>query len=149
MSEQKSVDTNVLYTETDMLLLNHTSGILEKMVKVYNNDDVLAGMSIDKTDSVLRIVSAIDNSVNKRASLALRLMALQDTSDDRERLLDILSNQDIRRASITRRNNPIEIGEEQIIDADVNMVRGELDMGVEQLSLELLSLDNNNDEGDE
>ncbi len=148
MSEQKSVDTNVLYTETDLLLLNHTSSILKKMVSVYDNDDVLAGMSIDKTDSVLRILAAVDNSVNKRAGLALRLMALQDTNDDRERLLDILSNQNIRRASIDRRNNPIEIEEAQVLDANVDMVRGELDMGIEQLSLELLALDNNN-EGDE
>ena len=148
MSEQKSVDTNVLYIETDLLLLNHTSSILKKMVSVYDNDDVLAGMSIDKTDSVLRILAAVDNSVNKRAGLALRLMALQDTNDDRERLLDILSNQNIRRASIDRRNNPIEIEEAQVLDANVDMVRGELDMGIEQLSLELLALDNNN-EGDE
>lgn len=148
MSEQKSVDTNVLYTETDLLLLNHTSSILKKMVSVYDNDDVLAGMSIDKTDSVLRILAAVDSSVNKRAGLALRLMALQDTNDDRERLLDILSNQNIRRASIDRRNNPIEIEEAQVLDANVDMVRGELDMGIEQLSLELLALDNNN-EGDE
>lgn len=148
MSEQKSVDTNVLYNETDLLLLNHTSSILKKMVSVYDNDDVLAGMSIDKTDSVLRILAAVDNSVNKRAGLALRLMALQDTNDDRERLLDILSNQNIRRASIDRRNNPIEIEEAQVLDANVDMVRGELDMGIEQLSLELLALDNN-DEGDE
>lgn len=149
MSEQKSVDTNVLYNETDLLLLNHTSSILKKMVSVYDNDEVLAGMSIDKTDSVLRILAAVDNSVNKRAGLALRLMALQDTNDDRERLLDILSNQNIRRASIDRRNNPIEIEEAQVLDANINMVRGELDMGIEQLSLELLALDNNNDEGDE
>lgn len=148
MSEQKSVDTNVLYTETDLLLLNHTSSILKKMVSVYDNDDVLAGMSIDKTDSVLRILAAVDNSVNKRASLALRLMALQDTNDDRERLLDILSNQNIRKASIDRRNNPIEIEEAQVLEANIDMVRGELDMGIEQLSLELLALDNN-DEGDE
>ena len=65
-----------------------------------------------------------------------------------ERLLDILSNQNIRRASIDRRNNPIEIEEAQVLDANVDMVRGELDMGIEQLSLELLALDNNN-EGDE
>lgn len=144
MSDINAIDTSVIYDDTDLQLMDNTSAILLNLAKAYNNPEMLDGMSIDKTDSVLRIIDSIEKTVNKRASNKLRLMAIQDTNDDRERLLDILTNLDLRKANNVIRKGNIELDEAEIIDANVSITRGELDTGIEQLSLELLDLEKDN-----
>ena len=144
MAGNQEVDTSVLYTDVERELLDNTSGIMLKLAQSYSKLD-LASMSIDKTESVLKIVDSIEKNINKRANLTLKLMALQDTNDDRERLVEFLTNVHLRRAINTPRTAAVELDDNDVIEANVSLAKGELSQGIEQLSLELLDLENNNE----
>lgn len=144
MSSIQEIDTGILYNDIEKQLLENTSGIMLKLVESYAKMD-LASMSIDKTESVLKIVDSVEKNINKRANLALKLMAVQDTNNDRERLIDIITNIELRKANSTSRSGDIEIEDVEVEQANVDIARGELTTGIEQLSLELLDLENKNE----
>lgn len=133
-----TVDTSVLYNDTEQAMIDHSLGIMNHLLSRYNNPSELDRMSIDKTDSILRIVESSTKLVNTLATTKLRLMSMKSESDDRSRLLSILTDVNARKQLAAPVNRATEITDVDVSSVDVNMVRGELTTGVEQLSLELL-----------
>lgn len=135
----KQVDTSMLYGEDEQNILDHSLSIMGQLLKKHTNPEILNGMSIDKTDGLLRIVDSATKLVNTMATTKIRLMGINNQSDDRSRLIAILKNIDLRnnqKSNDDTRTTSIEDAE--IVDLVVPMVRGELTGGIEQLSMELL-----------
>lgn len=135
----KQVDTSMLYGEDEQNILDHSLSIMGQLLKKHTNPEILNGMSIDKTDGLLRIVDSATKLVNTMATTKIRLMGINNQSDDRSRLIAILKNIDLRnnqKSNDDTRTTSIEDAE--IVDLVVPIVRGELTGGIEQLSMELL-----------
>lgn len=140
-SKDTSVDTSAVYGANEQAMIDHSLGIMSHLLKRYNDPAELDRMSIDKTDSILRIVESSTKLVNTLASTKLRLMSMKSESDDRSRLLSILTDVNIRKTLGAPIDRATSISDSDIVDIDVEIGRGELTTGVEQLSLELLTLD--------
>ena len=143
MAGLEKVDTSLLYDERENSIIDHSLGILNKIIARYDDPEMLRGLSIDKMDSVLRLVDSSMNTVNKLSSAKLKLMNIKSDSDDRTRMMSILTNINLRREINQARSsdNYTELRDDDIIDVDTTVVRGELSTGVEQLTLELLDLE--------
>lgn len=139
--ENTKLTINNLYSEDEQAILDHSIGIMGKLVKQYNHADRLENISIDKTDSVIRVVDAATKVTMAMASNKIKIAQMTNESDDRSRLVSILSNMEIRRPNTLDSARVIDLTDEEISAVDVNLVRGELSDGVEQLSLELLDLE--------
>ncbi len=138
-SDVKQIDTSMIYGEDEQTILDHSLSIMGQLLKKHTNPEVLNSMSIDKTDGLLRIVDSATKIVNTMATTKIRLMSINNQSDDRSRLIAILKNIDLRnnqKGSDDNRTTSIE--DADIVDVVVHTVRGELTGGIEQLSMELL-----------
>lgn len=139
MKKQDEVDTSIVYGTDEQSIIDHSLGIMGKLVARYNNAEV-SDLSIDKTESVIRIVESATNIVKKLADTKLKILSIKEESDDRGRLLDLLTDLRIRKNP----NDDIEYArvfevEDKTLE-EVSTVRGELDDGVEQLNITLLEL---------
>lgn len=138
-SDIKQVDTSMLYGDDEQSILDHSLSIMSNLLKKHSNPEILNAMSIDKTDGLLRIVDSATKLVNTMATTKIRLMGINNQSDDRSRLIAILKNIDLRNnQKEVDTNRTISIEDAEIVDYVVPMVRGELTGGIEQLSMELL-----------
>lgn len=132
-----------LYSEEENNIINHSTGIMSKLLVKFNDQDVLDSMSIDKTDSVLRMVKEGMDLVNKMSSNRIRVESMKTDSDDRNRLMNILTNRGLR-GSIKVQRDPSDLvitdtGMESIVEGTI--VRGELSVGVNQMNEEMLELE--------
>lgn len=145
-SDIKQVDTSMLYGDDEQSILDHSLSIMNNLLKKHTNPEILNSMSIDKTDGLLRIVDSATKLVNTMATTKIRLMGINNQSDDRSRLIAILKNIDLRNSQIdnsANRNTTIE--DADIVDVLVPIARGELTDGIEQLSMELLEYERENE----
>lgn len=145
-TDVKQVDTSMLYGEDEQTILDHSLSIMGQLLKKHTNPEILNGMSIDKTDGLLRIIDSATKLVNTMATTKIRLMGINNQSDDRSRLIAILKNIDLRnnqKSVDSSRTTSIEDAE--VVDFVVPMVRGELTGGIEQLSMELLEYERETD----
>lgn len=145
-TDVKQVDTSMLYGEDEQTILDHSLSIMGQLLKKHTNPEILNGMSIDKTDGLLRIIDSATKLVNTMATTKIRLMGINNQSDDRSRLIAILKNIDLRnnqKSVDSSRTTSIEDAE--VVDIVVPMVRGELTGGIEQLSMELLEYERETD----
>lgn len=142
MSTIDKIDTSIVYGEIETGIIDHSLGILSKIISRYNDPAMLQGLSIDKMDSVLRVVDTSMSTVNKLAATKLKIASIKSESDDRTRMMNILTNVNLRREINASRSaeNFTELRDVDIIPTEV--VRGELSTGVDQLSIELLELEN-------
>lgn len=141
VEQAKKIDTSQVYDSSDVQLMDHITSIQTNLIKGLDDPKVLDGMSIDKTDSVLRIVDSIEKSINRKANIKVKLMTIQDINDDRDRLISLLTNPNLRTNINSRRLSNIELDDADIIDVPVTINKGEFSTGIEQLSTELLELE--------
>ena len=145
-TDVKQVDTSMLYGEDEQTILDHSLSIMGQLLKKHTNPEMLNGMSIDKTDGLLRIIDSATKLVNIMATTKIRLMGINNQSDDRSRLIAILKNIDLRNNQKSNDDNrTTSIEDAEIVDLVVPMVRGELTGGIEQLSMELLEYERETD----
>lgn len=145
-SDVKQIDTSMLYGDDEQSILDHSLSIMSHLLKKHTNPNILDTMSIDKTDGLLRIVDSATKLVNTMATTKIRLMSINNQSDDRSRLIAILKNIDLRNNQIeVDANRTVAIEDADIVDVVVPMVRGELTGGIEQLSMELLDYERETD----
>lgn len=145
-SDVKQIDTSMLYGDDEQSILDHSLSIMSHLLKKHTNPNILDTMSIDKTDGLLRIVDSATKLVNTMATTKIRLMTINNQSDDRSRLIAILKNIDLRNNQIeVDANRTVAIEDADIVDVVVPMVRGELTGGIEQLSMELLDYERETD----
>ena len=57
-TDVKQVDTSMLYGEDEQTILDHSLSIMGQLLKKHTNPEILNGMSIDKTDGLLRIIDS-------------------------------------------------------------------------------------------
>lgn len=139
MAEGKQVDTSMLYGDDEQSILDHSLSIMGHLLKKHSNPEMLNSMSIDKTDGLLRIVDSATKLVNTMATTKIRLMSINNESDDRSRLIAILKNIDLRNnQKEVDSDRSVTIEDADIVDIVVPIARGELTGGIEQLSMELL-----------
>ena len=80
------------------------------------------------------------------ATTKIRLMGINNQSDDRSRLIAILKNIDLRNnQKSVDGSRTTSIEDAEVVDIVVPMVRGELTGGIEQLSMELLEYERETD----
>lgn len=145
-SDIKQVDTSMLYGEDEQSILDHSLSIMGHLLKKHTNPAILDSMSIDKTDGLLRIIDSANKIVNSMATTKIRLMSINNQSDDRSRLIAILKNIDLRNnQKQLDGNRNISIEDADIVDIVVPIARGELTDGIEQLSMELLDYERETD----
>jgi hypothetical protein len=138
-SDIKRVDTSMLYNDDEQSIMDHSLCIMNHLLKKHTNPTILDSMSIDKTDGLLRIIDSANKIVNTMATTKIRLMTINNQSDDRSRLIAILKNIDLRNNhKEVNANRNVTIEDADIVDVVVHTVRGELTDGIEQLSMELL-----------
>lgn len=139
MVDQNQIDTSVLYGNDEMSIIEHSLGIMGHLVRKYNDPNILDNMSIDKTDSVLRVLESANKLVSTLSTNKLRLMNMKSESDDRSRLVAILKDINLRnRTTPIIQNRRFDIDDSEVDVSSLNLGRGELSQGVEQLTLELL-----------
>ncbi len=139
MAEGKQVDTSMLYGEDEQSIIDHSLSIMGHLLKKHNSPNILDSMSIDKTDGLLRIVDSATKIVNSLTTTKIRLMSINNESDDRSRLIAILKNIDLRNnQKDINTDRSVTIEDADIVDIVVPIARGELTGGIEQLSMELL-----------
>lgn len=145
-TDVKQVDTSMLYGEDEQTIIDHSLSIMGQLLKKHTNPEILNGMSIDKTDGLLRIIDSATKLVNTMATTKIRLMGINNQSDDRSRLIAILKNIDLRNnQKSVDGNRTTSIEDAEVVDFVVPMVRGELTGGIEQLSMELLEYERETD----
>ena len=145
-TDVKQVDTSMLYGDDEQTILDHSLSIMGQLLKKHTNPEILNGMSIDKTDGLLRIIDSATKLVNTMATTKIRLMGINNQSDDRSRLIAILKNIDLRNNQKSNDDNrTTSIEDAEIVNLVVPMVRGELTGGIEQLSMELLEYERETD----
>lgn len=145
-TDVKQVDTSMLYGEDEQTILDHSLSIMGQLLKKHTNPEILNGMSIDKTDGLLRIIDSATKLVNTMATTKIRLMGINNQSDDRSRLIAILKNIDLRNnQKSVDGSRTTSIEDAEVVDFVVPMVRGELTGGIEQLSMELLEYERETD----
>ena len=81
-TDVKQVDTSMLYGEDEQTILDHSLSIMGQLLKKHTNPEILNGMSIDKTDGLLRIIDSATKLVNTMATTKIRLMGINNKSDD-------------------------------------------------------------------
>lgn len=139
MMDQNQIDTSVLYGNDEMSIIENSLGIMGHLVKKYNDPNMLDNMSIDKTDSVLRVLESANKLVSTLSTNKLRLMGMKSESDDRSRMVAILKDISLRNRTVPMiADRKFDIDDSEIDVGSLNLGRGELSQGVEQLTLELL-----------
>ena len=139
MMDQNQIDTSVLYGNDEMSIIENSLGIMGHLVRKYNDPNMLDNMSIDKTDSVLRVLESANKLVSTLSTNKLRLMGMKSESDDRSRMVAILKDISLRNRTVPMiADRKFDIDDSEVDVGSLNLGRGELSQGVEQLTLELL-----------
>lgn len=136
--KKEDIDTSIIYGQVEQEIIDHSLGIMGKLVKSLNNDDV-TDLSIDRTESVIKTVESATNIVKKLSDTKLKLMSMKEESDDRGRLMSLLTDIKLRKGVHTEGERTTELDDAETIG--VETVRGELDSGIEQLNMTLLELE--------
>ena len=143
-STRKYSESDV-YRSEELELLDHSIGIIGKLIRGHNDETKLMSMSIEKTDGVLKNIDSGIRLVNSLASTRIKLLQMDTDSNDRGRLMSLLNNVKFRNV----------IGDEpRTLDIPIDtedepeIVYGELDEGVEQLSIKLLELEGEKNDDD-
>ena len=144
MADNNVVDTSTIYGVDEQSIIDNSLGIMGLLVAKYNDPEVLNNMSIDKTDSVLRVVESANKLVQTLSTNKLRLMNMKSESDDRTRLVNILRDVTLRNRTIPVLTDRPTSLDDDAIDVEIEIGKGELTQGVEQLSLELLEYEKEN-----
>lgn len=142
--KKEDIDTSIIYGGIEQDIIDHSLGIMSKLVSSLNTDNV-TDLSIDKTESVIKTVESATNIIKKLSDTKLKLLSMKEESNDRGRLMSILTDIKLRRSD-NGGARMIELDEEVIHTAST--VRGELSEGVEQLNMALLEIEGeiNNDD---
>jgi len=146
MGTSKLIGLGEVRSEDEAVIHNKSVNIMNALLAKYDNPEVLADISIDKTASVISVVDAAMKVVKNIGEMRIKTKQLDTESDDRSRLMGILSE--------IHSNKEKYSGEslvDRVVELDdsavetVSVVRGELTEGVEQLSTTLIGMEESDD----